>query len=145
MLEAAKWTVLFRYHEFPAWNLRTSAAACRSGTTRKRFIAAPLAWITKFFHRDDPDDGVIWYIVHSALGFLSMWFPFSGRTFVSSRLACFIGSAMWAWNGFHQQHYGNGHATSASRSSTSARSLPLAARRRMTFVTPWAWGSWWRG
>ena len=106
MLEAAKWTWL-RYREFPGWN-PYECGGLPLWDNPQAFVGAPLAWLT--FAVGTTRTMEVWYVVHGALGFLSMWALLRGDLRLS-RLACFVGSAMWAWNGFHQQHYGNGHST----------------------------------
>ena len=106
VLEAAKWSVL-RYHEFPSWN-PYECGGVPLWDNPQSFVGDPIAWLT--FLIGTTRTMLVWYVLHSTFGFLSMW-VFLRLDFKLSRLACFIGSAMWAWNGFHQQHYGNGHFT----------------------------------
>ena len=104
MLESAKWSVL-RYREFPGWNAY-ECGGVPLWDNPTSFVGAPLAWLT--FLIGTGRAILAWYVIHSALGFLSMWVLLRADLKLS-RVACFIGSAMWAWNGFHQQHYGVGH------------------------------------
>ncbi len=106
MLESAKWTIL-RYHEFPGWN-PYECGGLPLWDNPQAFIAAPLAWLTFIIGTGHTME--VWYVVHSALGFVSMWLLLR-EDLRLGRIACFIGSAMWAFNGFHQQHYGHGHFT----------------------------------
>ena len=52
----------------------------------------------------------LWYLLHTALGFLSMWL-FARDEVKLSRAATFVASLAWAFSGFHQQHYSGGHFT----------------------------------
>jgi hypothetical protein len=109
VLEAARWSVL-RYHEFPGWN-PYECGGVPLWDNPTSVVGAPLAWLTLAVGTTWTIDA--WYILHSALAFLSMWVLLRLDLRVS-RVACFVGSAMWAWNGFFQQHYGAGHIPFAS-------------------------------
>jgi hypothetical protein len=104
MLEAARWSVL-RYHEFPAWNAY-ECGGVPLWDNPQAFIGAPLALVALAIGTTRAID--LWYVAHSAAGFLSMWLLLR-KDIVLTRVACFIGSVMWAFSGFHQQHYGAGH------------------------------------
>src|SRR5438309_915432 len=50
----------------------------------------------------------LWYVVHTAIGFLCMW-VFVRRELGLSRPASLVASAMWAFAGVHNQHLTGGH------------------------------------
>ncbi len=104
LLESAMWTVR-RYHEFPGWN----AFECGGVPLwdNPQFFGGPIAWLG--FLVGSTRMMELWYLIHAALGFMSMWVLLR-KDLRLSQAACLIGSAMWAFNGFHQQHYGHGHA-----------------------------------
>jgi hypothetical protein len=105
-LEAGKWSVL-RDHEFPGWN-PYECGGLPLWDNPESIVGAPLLWLT--FVMGTTYTMLVWYTLHSALGFLSMW-ALLRLDLRLSRAACFIGSAMWAFNGAHFQHYGVGHTT----------------------------------
>ncbi len=106
MLEAAR-VSLVRYHELPLWN-PFECGGLPLWDNPQAFVGAPLAWLT--FLVGTTRTMELWYVIHSALGFLCMW-VFARREVKLSRAASLVASAMWAFNGFHQQHYSGGHTT----------------------------------
>ncbi len=106
MLEAARVTIL-RYHELPLWN-PFECGGLALWDNPQSFIGAPLAWLT--FLVGSTRTMEIWYVVHAALGFVSMWL-FARHELRLSRAATLVASCVWAFNGFHHQHYGGGHST----------------------------------
>jgi hypothetical protein len=106
MLEAAKYSIL-RYHELPLWN-PYECGGLPLWDNPQAFVGAPLSWLT--FLVGTTRSMELWYVVHSAIGFLCMW-VFARGELRLSRAATFVASAVWAFNGFHQQHYSGGHTT----------------------------------
>ncbi len=106
MLEAARVTIL-RYHELPLWN-PFECGGLALWDNPQSFVGAPLAWLT--FLVGTTATMQIWYIVHVALGFICMWL-FARHELRLSRAATLVASCLWAFNGFHHQHYGGGHST----------------------------------
>jgi hypothetical protein len=105
MLETAKWSVL-RYHEFPGWNPYECGGVALWDNPQS-IVGAPLAWLTLIWSTTRTIE--VWYVVHSAAGFLGMW-ALLRADLKLSRIACLVGSAMWAFSGFHVNHSVGGHA-----------------------------------
>lgn len=103
-LEAARVSVV-RHHELPQWNPYDCGGA-PLWSNPQLMIGAPLVWplyalgTLKTMH--------LWYVVHSAIGFVAMWL-FARHELRVRRSAAFFAAATWAFCGFHQQHYGGGH------------------------------------
>jgi hypothetical protein len=106
MLEAARISLL-RYHELPLWN-PYECGGLPLWDNPQAFVGAPLSWLT--FVVGTTRTMELWYVIHSAIGFVCMWL-LSKKELRLSRAAAFVASAMWAFNGFHQQHYSGGHTT----------------------------------
>ncbi len=104
MLEAARVSIV-RYHEFPQWN-PYECGGLPLWDNPQAPLGAPLVW--PFVVLGTTTAMALWYVAHSALGFVSMWL-FCRHELCTSRAAAFVGSAVWAFAGFHQQHYGGGH------------------------------------
>jgi hypothetical protein len=51
---------------------------------------------------------MLWFLLHSAAGFVCMWI-FARKDLALSRPAAMLASLAWAYSGFHQQHYSGGH------------------------------------
>lgn len=103
-LEAGRISVL-RYHEFPHWN-PYECGGLPLWDNPQTPLGAPLIW--PMFFVSTTTAMAIWYVLHSALGFLSMWL-FCRHELSTSRAAAFVGAGLWAFAGFHHQHYGGGH------------------------------------
>src|SRR5215472_9894 len=106
MLEAARVSIR-RYHELPLWN-PYECGGLPLWDNPQAFVGAPLAWLTFVFGTTKTME--YWFVLHSALGFLAMW-VFARDDVRLSRAASFVASSVWAFNGFHQQHYSGGHVT----------------------------------
>lgn len=105
-MEAARVTIT-RYHEFPHWN-PWECGGLPLWDNPQAPVGAPLTW--PMFLVGTTTMMAIWYVLHSALGFLSMW-VFARHEIKLSRAATLVASAAWAFAGFHQQHYSGGHFT----------------------------------
>ncbi|MBS2012778.1 MAG: hypothetical protein JST00_07825 [Deltaproteobacteria bacterium] len=55
----------------------------------------------------------LWYIAHTAAGFVSMWL-FCRMELRVSRVAAFVGATAWACCGFNMHHLSTGHASFAA-------------------------------
>ena len=105
-LEAARVSVV-RYHELPLWN-PYECGGLPLWDNPQSPVGAPLA--LPMFVVGTTMAMLLWYVLHSAAGFVCMWL-FARGELKLSRAATFVASAMWAFNGFHQQHYSGGHFT----------------------------------
>lgn len=105
-IEAARVSVV-RYHELPLWN-PYECGGLPLWDNPQGPPAAPLMWTTLFL--GTTASMYLWYLLHSAIGFLSMWL-FARDEVKLSRAATFVASLAWAFSGFHQQHYSGGHFT----------------------------------
>ena len=106
-LEAARVSVV-RYHEFPHWNPYECGGLALWDNPQAP-IGAPLAWPV-YFANGSTEVVYFWYVVHSAIGFVCMWLL--GRHELKlDRFSTFIAASVWAFAGFHQQHYMGGHFT----------------------------------
>jgi hypothetical protein len=70
--------------------------------------ASPLAYLTLAF--SGTHTMWIWYIVHTAYGFASMWL-LARREFKLTRAAAFAAASLWALGVGHVTQYAGGHAT----------------------------------
>lgn len=104
MLEAARVSVV-RYHELPLWN-PYECGGIPLWDNPQAPIAAPLVWSMLLVGTTAAM--YLWYVLHSALGFCSMWF-FARDEVKLSRAGTFVASVAWTFSGFHQQHYAGGH------------------------------------
>jgi hypothetical protein len=105
-LEAAIVSVT-RYKEFPFWNAY-ECGGLPLWDNPQAPIGAPLAW--PMFFVDTTMAMAAWYVVHSALGVVCMW-RFARELLGLSHAASFVAGLVWAFSGFHQQHYSGGHFT----------------------------------
>ncbi len=105
-LEAARVAVT-RYHELPLWN-PYECGGLPLWDNPQAPAGAPLAWLMLLF--GTTITMTAWYVLHTAIGFLCMW-VFARHDLGLSRAATFVASCVWAFNGFHQQHYSGGHFT----------------------------------
>ncbi len=105
-LEAARVSIV-RYHELPLWN-PYECGGLPLWDNPQGAASAPLAWT--MFAIGTTASMYLWYLLHSAMGFASMWF-FARDEVKLSRAATLVASTAWAFSGFHQQHYSGGHFT----------------------------------
>src|SRR5512140_187434 len=68
-LEAARVSIL-RYHELPLWN-PYECGGLPLWDNPQSHVGAPLAWLT--FLVGTTMTMMLWYVIHAALGFVSMW------------------------------------------------------------------------
>lgn len=104
MLEASRISIL-RYHELPLWQ-PYECGGIPLWDNPQGPAAAPLTLPILFL-------GVtltiyLWYVIHSALGFMCMWY-FARDEVKLSQKATLVASVAWAYGGFHQSHYSGGH------------------------------------
>jgi hypothetical protein len=104
MLEAARISVV-RYHELPLWNA-FQCGGVPLWDNPQGIAGAPLAWLTLWTGTTRALE--LWYVIHSAVGFLSMWI-FARHELALSRGASMVASASWAFCGVHNQHLNGGH------------------------------------
>ncbi len=104
IFEAARVSI-FRYHEWPLWN-PYECGGLPLWDHPTSLVAAPLSWSMLLVDTTLAMD--MWLVAHSALGFLCMW-VFARHELRLSREATFVASCVWAFCGFHQQHYSGGH------------------------------------
>lgn len=105
-LEAARLSIV-RYHELPLWN-PYECGGLPLWDNPQAPAGAPLAWV--MFLVGTTAAMAFWYVVHSAIGFVCMWL-LARSELKLSRAASLVAAAVWAFNGFHQQHYSGGHFT----------------------------------
>jgi hypothetical protein len=108
LLEAARISVV-RYHELPLWN-PYECGGVPLWDNPPSFVAAPLAWPTLLIGTTHTI--VLWYLLHTAAGFLGMWL-LTRHDLGLSRGASLVASVAWAYSGFHQHHYAGGHVAFA--------------------------------
>ena len=104
MFEAARVSVV-RYHELPLWN-PYQCNGVPLWDNPQGISAAPLLWPLLPFGTTRAIE--LWYVVHTAIGFLCMW-VLVRRELRLSRPASLVASAMWAFAGVHNQHLTGGH------------------------------------
>jgi hypothetical protein len=107
IVEAARVSVL-RYHELPMWN-PFECGGVPMWDNPQSITAAPLAWLGLLVTGNVTRTMELWYVLHSAIGFVCMWL-FARHDLRLTRLAAFASSTLWAFSGFHQHHYSGGHA-----------------------------------
>jgi hypothetical protein len=118
MLEAARVSMV-RYHELPLWN-PYQCGGVPLWDNPQGMGAAPLFWPLAAFTADTTRAMELWYVLHVALGFVSLWLLARlelGLTWQATIVAC----CMWAFSGTHTQHF-----TGAGFQWTGAFYIPLA-------------------
>jgi hypothetical protein len=104
MLEVARVSVT-RYHELPLWDAY-ECGGVPLWDNPQGVVAAPLAWILLLVGTTAAIE--IWYVVHSAAGFLCTW-ALARSELKLSPVASFVAAASWAFAGVHNQHFTGGH------------------------------------
>ena len=104
MIEATRIS-LVRWHELPLWN-PYECGGVPLWDNPQGVAAAPLVWPAAIFGSTRTIEA--WYVIHSAIGFASMWL-LARTEFRLTRGAAFIAAASWAFCGFHHEHYMGGH------------------------------------
>ncbi len=105
-LEAAVVSIT-RYSEFPFWNAY-ECGGLPLWDNPQAPIGAPLIW--PMFFVNTTIAMAVWYILHSAIGVVCMW-RFAREELRLSPAASTASGLVWAFCGFHQQHYSGGHVT----------------------------------
>ena len=100
MLEAARVSMV-RYHELPLWN-PYQCGGVALWDNPQGMGAAPLFWPLVALS-DTTRAMELWYMLHAAVGFASMWL-FSRHELGLSRGATLVASGTWAFCGAHNQH-----------------------------------------
>jgi hypothetical protein len=110
MLEAvrASWS---HYRELPLWNAY-QCGGVPLWDNPAGLGAAPLVWVMLGLF-DTTHMMALWFVVHSALGFLCMWALARGELRMSVE-ASLLASATWAFCGPHSQHFNGGSIVWAS-------------------------------
>ncbi len=109
MFEAARVSVV-RYHELPLWNPYECGGLPLWDNPQAPF-GAPLMWPLYFLGSNKTV--ALWYVAHSAFGFVSMWL-LARRELGQSRGAAFVASGAWAFCGFFANHLPGGHLVFAA-------------------------------
>lgn len=104
MIEAMRMSVL-RYHELPLWN-PYQCGGVPLWDNPQGVSAAPLLWLLMPFGTTRGNE--LWYVIHSAIGFVCMWM-FARRELNLSRGAAMVSSVSFAFAGAHNQHLTGGH------------------------------------
>jgi hypothetical protein len=104
MLEVARVSVV-RFHELPLWN-PWECGGVPMWDNPQGIAVAPLAWLT--FLVGTTRTLELWYVIHTAMGLLSMW-ALARIEFRMSPPAAFLAAASWAFAGVHFQHCTGGH------------------------------------
>jgi len=104
MFEAARISVT-RYKEFPLWN-PYECGGLPLWDNPQAPLGAPLMW--PLYVLGTTKTVYLWYVAHSALGFMAMWL-LGRRELGLSRIAAFVAAGAWAYSGFHANHYPGGH------------------------------------
>ncbi len=94
-----------RYHELPLWNAYECGGLPLWDNPQDP-TGAPLVLL--MFVTNTTRTIMLWFLLHSAAGFLCMWI-FARKDLELSRSASMIAGLAWAYSGFHQQHYSGGH------------------------------------
>ena len=109
MFEAARVSVT-RYHELPLWNPYECGGLPLWDNPQAPF-GSPLTWPMYFIGTTNAI--AFWYVVHSVIGFISMWLLMRIEL-SASRSAAFIAAGTFAFFGFFQHHLPGGHLVFAS-------------------------------
>jgi Bacterial membrane protein YfhO len=106
VLEATK-VSLFRYHELPLWNAYECGGVPLwdnpQSIAGSPIILATLPFSTTFAM-------ALWYVLHSALGWIGMWL-FCRDELRLTRAAAFAASSMFAFNVGMMSHFSGGHTS----------------------------------
>lgn len=104
MVEAMRVSIL-RYHELPLWN-PYQCGGIPLWDNPQGISAAPLLWLLMPFGTTRGNE--LWYVIHSAMGFVCMWL-FARHELGLSRGAALVASASFAFAGAHNNHLTGGH------------------------------------
>jgi hypothetical protein len=106
IVEAARFSVR-HYRELPLWN-PFECGGVPLWDNPQSITAAPLLWLELVLPIDVTRVMELWYVVHSALGFVSMWL-FARHELRLSRLPTLAAAIVWTFAGFHHHHLAGGH------------------------------------
>jgi len=104
MIEAMRVSIV-DFHELPLWN-PYQCGGVPLWDNPQGVSAAPVLWLLLPFGTTRSIQ--LWYIAHSAIGFLCMW-VFARRELSLSRGAALVASLAFAFAGVHNQHLTGGH------------------------------------
>lgn len=105
LVEAGRVSVA-HFHELPLWD-PYECGGRPLWDNPQSLVAAPLIWLNLLVGTSTTMK--LWYLLHTAAGFVSMWL-FCRRDLGVGRAAAFAASVGWAAGGFHMHHYSGGHA-----------------------------------
>ncbi len=105
-LEATRMSLRF-HHELPFWN-PYECGGVPLWDNPQGLATSPLAELLLLFGSNFALDA--WYVIHSAIGFFGMWL-LTRRVLSLGYAGSLLGSAAFAFSGFHWQHYSGGHAS----------------------------------
>lgn len=94
------------FHELPLWD-PYECGGRPLWDNPQSLVAAPLIWLNLLVGTSATMK--LWYLLHTAAGFVSMWL-FCRRDLAVSRAAALTASVGWAAGSFHMHHYSGGHA-----------------------------------
>lgn len=109
MVEAFRVSVQ-RWHEVPLWD-PYECGGRPLWDNPQSIGSAPLAWLSVFIGTTKTMK--LWYVAHTAAGFVSMWL-LCRNDLKLSRTAAFAASVAWACGGFNMHHLSGGHASFAA-------------------------------
>jgi hypothetical protein len=105
VVEAFRVSVV-HHHELPLWD-PYECGGRPLWDNPQGLAGAPLIWFSLFIGTTAAMK--LWYVAHTAAGFVCMWL-FCRRDLGVSRAAAFASSTAWACAGFHMHHLSGGHA-----------------------------------
>lgn len=105
LVEAFRVAVV-RHHELPLWD-PYECGGRPLWDNPQSLAGAPLIWLSVVLGTSATMK--LWYLAHTAGGFVSMWL-FTRKELGVSFAAAFAASVAWACGGFHMHHYSGGHA-----------------------------------
>lgn len=106
VIEAAKASI-FRYHELPLWNAY-ECGGVPLWDNPQSIVGAPLTILTLGINTTLAIR--IWYVVHSAAGFVCMWL-FTRHELKLSRTAAMAAGVVFALTAAPSNHFGGGHTS----------------------------------
>lgn len=107
LVEAARWS-LVRYKELPLWDPYECGGRPLWDNPQSMASSPIILFFTPLLGTGKTMK--LWYILHTAAGFASMWL-FCRRDLKVQRAAAFAGATAWACCGFNMHHMSGGHAS----------------------------------
>lgn len=107
LVEAARWS-LVRYRELPLWDPYECGGRPLWDNPQSMASSPFIMFFTPLLGTGKTMK--LWYIAHTAAGFVSMWL-FCRRGLKVSRTATFAAATAWACCGFNMHHMSGGHAS----------------------------------